>query len=238
MVLSARISIISRIFVWIIVFDFSQGVAAAQNPESSGIIRGKIFAPANDNLTEEILQARAMGRYPAHHSHENEPIAPYRLSEKAVIYIETMHNHPPFTPPEAHTRLDQRQLMFRPLVLPILAGTTVDFPNDDDLYHNVFSYSQAKEFDLGKYPQGASRSVTFEKPGVVNVYCDIHAYMYATILVLENPYFALPADDGAFEIRHVPSGMYRLSVWYGRKKVASRTVTVRADEATVEDFTL
>jgi hypothetical protein len=126
--------------------------------------------------------------------------------------------------------------MFRPLVLPIIVGTTVDFPNSDEVFHNVFSYSSPKEFDLGRYPIGKSKKVTFDRPGVVNVYCDIHAYMYATILVLENPWFAIPGKDGEYVIRNVPQGEYELAFWYGKKKVTSRSITVKARESTIVDL--
>jgi hypothetical protein len=124
-------------------------------------------------------------------------------------------------------------MLFRPLVLPVLAGTTVDFPNNDNLFHNVFSYSQPREFDLGRYPRGQRRSVRFDRTGVVNVYCDIHSYMYATILVLENPFFTVPDEEGSYSIEHVPPGSYKLVFWYGRKKVSSKSVTVDENKTTV-----
>src|SRR6266571_5547426 len=105
-------------------------------------------------------------------------------------------------------------MMFRPLVLPVMVGSTVDFPNNDDLFHNVFSYSQAKEFDLGRYPRGQKKSIKFDKPGIVKVYCDIHSYMYATILVLKNPFFAVPDEEGNYHIDNIPEGVYTLNFWY------------------------
>jgi len=127
-------------------------------------------------------------------------------------------------------------MVFRPLVLPILLGTTVDFPNSDPLFHNVFSLSEAKEFDLGKYPKGERRSVRFDQAGVVSVYCEIHSYMFASILVLQNPYFAVPDQNGNYEIDGVPAGTYSLSFWYGRKKAESRTVSVSANQSTTVNF--
>jgi hypothetical protein len=138
--------------------------------------------------------------------------------------------------PDTHPKLRQAQMMFHPLLLPVLVGTTIDFPNNDDLYHNVFSYSQPREFDLGRYPQGQSRSVIFDRKGVVKVYCDIHTYMYATILVLENPCFAVPEDDGTYVIKDVPPGTYRVTYWYGRKKVATLAVTVHEGQTSIVNF--
>jgi plastocyanin len=174
--------------------------------------------------------------YKGPQDHPEEPLRPYRLSEKAVVYIDSIGKDTTYAPPDVHPTLKQYQMMFRPLVLPVVVGTTVDFPNKDNLYHNVFSYSQPKEFDLGRYPKGHSRSVTFNKPGIVKVYCDIHTYMYATILVLENPYFAVPDDDGSYVITDVPPGTYRVSCWYGRKNLLTLTVVVRAAQTSTADF--
>ncbi len=200
-------------------------------------VRGKVVGPANDEFAEELLRERSLTRYEMHLHTSADPVQPYRLSEKAVIYLEsTAAASASYDPPALHPQLNQSQMLFRPLVLPVLLGTTVDFPNNDDLFHNVFSYSQPKEFDLGRYPRGHRRSVRFDHPGVVNVYCDIHSYMYATILVLENPYFAVPEDDGAYSIDHVPPGAYRIAFWHGRKKVSERPVLIEEGKTTVVNF--
>ena len=121
-----------------------------------------------------------------------------KRSERAAIYLEGPSiDRQTYQAPEKHPVLNQRNLEFHPRVLPILVRTTVDFPNRDNLFHNVFSYSQTKEFDLGRYPKNDSRSVTFDQTGVVRVYCDIHSHMSATILVLRNPYFTVPSDNGS-----------------------------------------
>jgi plastocyanin len=210
--------------------------AQESGDKSTGEIHGKITITSKDELTEEIMHGRMMNRYGSDRTRLSKAVEPYKLSEKAVVYIDSAKESTPYAPPEIHPQLNQRDLIFRPLVLPVVVGTTVDFPNNDNVFHNVFSYSQPKEFDLGRYPQGKSKSITFEKPGVVNVYCEIHQYMFATILVLENPYFALPADDGVFIIRDVPAGTYHLSFWYGRKKVDTKSVTVKANEVTAVNF--
>ncbi len=85
-------------------------------------------------------------------------------------------------------------------MLAITRGSTVDFPNDDPIFHNVFSLSSAATFDLRRYPRGQSRSQTFAKAGIVKVYCNIHSHMSATILVMDNPYFTIPGLDGGFEL--------------------------------------
>lgn len=110
-------------------------------------------------------------------------------------------------------RLVQQDTSFRPPVLVIPVGGAVDFPNRDPFFHNVFSYSSTKRFDLGRYPRGESRTVTFDRPGAVKVYCEIHQWMRSAILVVENPYHAQVAADGRFTIPNVPAGRYKLAVW-------------------------
>src|SRR5262245_16955289 len=126
-----------------------------------GKIEGTITVTSSDQIFEEILRARSLNRYDEHVHLSKEP-RPYTLSEKAVVYIEEMNNGMIFSPPSRNPQLDQQDLMFRPLVLPVLVGTTVDFPNSDDVFHNVFSYSKPKEFDLGRYPNGQRKRVLFD----------------------------------------------------------------------------
>jgi plastocyanin len=209
-----------------------QGRAQTQ-PAASGRVEGKIIAPAED-ITDSFVGEKKLLRYDSH-GHAAEPIQRYRLSEIAVVYVEDI-DPAPSAPPAEHPRLNQYQMVFRPLVLPVTAGTTVDFPNNDNLFHNVFSYSQPREFDLGRYPRGELRSVRFEKPGIVNVFCDIHSYMYATILVFDHPYFAVPDDDGNFSIAGVPEGRYTLAYWYGRKKVTSKRIVIKTGETATVTF--
>jgi len=210
--------------------------SSAQSRPDVGRIEGKITVTTRDQIFEEMLRARSLIRYDEHVHASTEP-RPYTLSDKAVVYIETAGDDQKNQPPTKNPQLDQQDLMFRPLVLPVVVGTAVDFPNNDEVFHNVFSYSRAKEFDLGRYPKGQRRRVVFDELGVVNVYCDIHAYMYATVLVLDNPFFTVPDDDGNYFIPSVPPGTYKLAFWYGRKKIESKTVTISPGEATIVHFT-
>src|ERR1700690_3011153 len=130
-----------------------------ERDKSLGEIHGKITILSKDELTEEIMHGRMMNRYHTDPSISNKPIQPYKFSEKAVVFIDSAGESASYDPPDVHPQLNQRDLIFRPLVLPIVVGTTVDFPNNDNVFHNVFSYSQPKEFDLGRYPQGKSKSV-------------------------------------------------------------------------------
>jgi plastocyanin len=111
-------------------------------------------------------------------------------------------------------RMMQRDTSFVPAVLVIGVGATVEFPNGDPFFHNVFSYSSAQRFDLGRYPRGESRSVTFDEPGMVKVYCEVHDFMRAIIVVTEHPLHAVVADDGSFSIPGVPAGRQTLLLWH------------------------
>lgn len=201
----------------------------------TGSLRGTVTISADDDVGQDVLLGRTLARYPGHGHHE-EHVEPYRLSEKAVIYIEDIVGGDTSRPLPVRPQLNQSQMMFRPLVLPVMAGTAVDFPNNDNVYHNVFSYSQPKEFDLGRYPTGQERTVVFNTPGVVKVYCDIHSHMYATILVLKNRYYTVPNEDGSFAIPDVPEGMHTVVFWYGRKEVASKKVFIKAGGVTDLEF--
>ncbi len=202
----------------------------------TGEVRGKIVISSVGEARSPIK----IDRYSTHRPSQSAgavSVTPYRLSQQAVVYLEAeSFKQQRFPPPTTRPKIDQRDLMFFPRVLPVQVGTIVDFPNNDNLFHNVFSYSQAKDFDLGRYPTGESRSVVFDRPGVVRVYCDIHAHMNATILVLNNPYFASPDDDGSFVLRNVPEGTYTMKLWYGRDVAESRTITVRGGETLNVNF--
>ena len=211
---------------------------------ATGAVHGRITITRAGESREDHPPAGPPGAYSMHGSHTVSLAAlppgtlPVRLSEKAAVFLESEEtDRTKYAPPARNPVLNQHHLQFHPQVLPVLVGTTVDFPNRDNLFHNVFSYSQPKEFDLGRYPMDDSRSVTFSAPGTVRVYCDIHSQMSATILVLQNPFFASPADDGTFQIPDVPAGKYTAVFWYGRDAVERRPVTVRTGESSEVDFT-
>lgn len=153
-----------------------------------------------------------------------------RRSGPHVVYLERIGGELPFPVPEAHPSISQRDARFRPDFLAIVAGQTVDMPNDDDITHNVFSYSPPRKFDLGLYPKGEKRSVTFDVPGVVNIYCSIHESMNGQILVLPNPHYAVLAAPGRWRIEDVPEGEYTLRTWSRRLPPLERRIRVRAGE--------
>jgi plastocyanin len=140
---------------------------------------------------------------------------------------------------EPRARLDQRNETFVPHVLPIVAGTTVDFPNSDHTYHNVFSLSKTKTFDLGRYAVGRTKSVRFDRPGIVRVFCEIHSHMSAFILVFAHRYFALAEPDGSYRLENVPPGTYNVMAWHETASLESRRVVVPEAGGEVEvNFTL
>ncbi|HEY1661956.1 MAG TPA: carboxypeptidase regulatory-like domain-containing protein [Verrucomicrobiae bacterium] len=136
-------------------------------------------------------------------------------------------------------RVVQHSAMFTPHVLPILVGTTVEWPNNDDIFHNVFSSSDAKSFDLGLYKGSPpEKRVTFDKPGRVDVFCSIHQDMHCIILVMENPYFSSTDDDGNYKITDVPPGVYKLKAWHERLPPDEKEITVPTNGEVKVDFTL
>ncbi len=225
-------------------------VAAGQEDQDSdrerlgtAVIRGIVSVRPSEEMAGRHARDLIREFYTTQHSPDDSVAGTsaaeeWRRSERAVIYLEGPSlDRQTYQPPETHPVLNQKNLEFHPRVLPILARTTVDFPNRDNLFHNVFSYSQTKEFDLGRYPRNDSRSVTFDQPGVVRVYCDIHSHMSATILVLRNPYFTVPSDNGYYSIPHIPEGKYTLVLWYDRDVVERRPVEVKAGETLEVNFT-
>ena len=145
---------------------------------------------------------------------------------RSVVYLETAPRAA-FEPVEpARAQMDQRNETFVPHVLAIAAGTTVDFPNSDRFYHNVFSLSKAARFDLGRYAVGKSKSVRFNQPGIVRVFCEIHSHMNAFILVFAHPFFAMTDADGRYRIENVPPGTYNAVAWNQGVTSEPRAVTI------------
>jgi plastocyanin len=131
--------------------------------------------------------------------------------DRTVVMLEggSLAAQPPVT-----KVIEQHNTRFEPGLVVIPVGSTVQFPNFDPIFHNVFSLSGTRSFDLGYYPKGDSRTVKFDRSGIVQVYCHIHTNMYAAIVVTSSPYFGKPADDGSFTWSNVPAGHYRLVAWH------------------------
>ena len=133
--------------------------------------------------------------------------------------------------------MDQRDERFVPHLLAVQVGTTVDFPNSDETFHNVFSLSRTRRFDLGRYAAGRSKSVRMDRSGVVRVFCDIHPHMSAFILVFAHPFFDVTDDDGRFVIEGVPPGAYTVVGWYEGEARVTRALSVSAGAWTEVELT-
>lgn len=149
-----------------------------------------------------------------------------------VVWLEPSQPLPAPLPSPIHLRMVQKDKKFQPHELVIRAGSTVDFPNADPIFHNAFSNFNGQIFDIGLYPPGKSRSIVFRNPGIVHVFCNIHPTMAAVIVVIETPYYAISDAAGRFAIGDVASGQYRLHVFSERStpealNAVSRIVSVR-----------
>ena len=129
--------------------------------------------------------------------------------------------------PASRVVLDQRNLDFWPHVLAVRVGTVVEFPNNDRVFHNVFSFHDGKKFDLGLYPVGTMRRVTFDHPGLSRIFCNIHPNMGAHVMAVDTPYFAVSGDDGRFVIAAVPPGTYTYHAWRPGRQDLTGSVVVK-----------
>lgn len=161
---------------------------------------------------------------------------PWVKRYEALVHVDRVEGKT-FPPPKEAAFMSQKNLVFKPRILPVLKGTTVDFTNDDTVVHNVFAPpGSAKEFNLGTYGVGVTKTATFDALGEVPLLCNVHAEMLAYVLVLQNPYFALTDKAGNFEIKGVPPGTYKLKVWHEKLQGAEQNVTVEAGKSTSVEF--
>ncbi len=155
----------------------------------------------------------------------------------AVVYLEgrfplAANNSHPVT-----NEVRQVGAQFRPALLPIQVGSSVAFPNGDDFYHNVFSYSKAKRFDLGRYRKNdRPPTEVFDKPGVVKLYCEIHQHMRGVILVLDTPYFCCTETNGTYRLGNLPAGHYLLKAWVDEKHIYEKPVDLEPGSQLHVDF--
>jgi plastocyanin len=157
---------------------------------------------------------------------------------RSVVYLESAPRGAFEAQESGRAVMDQRNETFVPHLLAITTGTAVDFPNSDKFYHNVFSLSKTKRFDLGRYAAGESKRIVFDKPGIVRVFCEIHSHMNAYILVFNHPYFAVSDDDGRYHIDNVPPGTYNVIAWHEGDSAEPRPVTVPDGGAAELDFSI
>lgn len=157
---------------------------------------------------------------------------------RSVVYLESAPRGAFESGEAGHAVMDQRNETFVPHVLAIMTGTTVDFPNSDKFYHNVFSLSKPARFDLGRYPAGRFRSIRFDKPGIVRVFCDIHSHMNAYILVFSHPFFTLTNQEGRYRMDNIPPGSYNVVAWNEGTASEAKPVLVADGGAAEQDFSI
>jgi plastocyanin len=204
-------------------------VVATAFPAAAGTVTGTV-------LTKPTARQKVPPRY---------YLGPYRAGRGAaaveeggprdvVVFVEGVKGT--FPAPARRPQIVQKDERFNPHVLGVQTGSTVEFPNEDDFYHNVFSVVSGDRFDLGRYAKGKSARQTLTKPGVVVVRCEIHSGMKAFILVVPNPFFAVPGADGAYSIPDVPEGTYVVKAWHPDFGYQERTVSVPATGSASASF--
>lgn len=201
-------------------------VCASVSQTFASEISGKIILQKR-NIEKTVVSAvyDLRGVAPSNNRPPGKNATPY---ERVAIWLESKT---PAPAPPIKAVMRQRKRALDPGLLVIPVGSTVDFPNLDPIFHNIFSLSRTESFDLGYYPEGHSRSINFPRPGIVQVYCHIHPNMYGAIVVTESRWFGKPSGDGEFLWRDVPSGIYRLCVWQKSVGIIHKNVEVPATGA-------
>lgn len=210
-----------------ILLIFAAVAVALQGDAVSGqtVVEGKVQLPGRAAESASNQRYQASGEAPT----PPEPPA-------AIVYLEGVFPQDQSkAPPRAE--MGQKNLNFTPGLLAVQVGTSVEFPNLDDTYHNVFSYSKAKRFDLGRYRKNETPGVVlFDKPGVVTTHCEVHEKMRGTVLVLETPYFQKTDSEGNYRLEDLPAGQYVLTAWISEKDVRKQPIDLKAKTTLRVDF--
>jgi plastocyanin len=199
------------------------------------VIENGAFAQATIEGKVELPQPSAAQLTTQRYQRSAEAVTGPPDPPMAVVYLEgnfanvASSSHP--------AEMAQKNINFAPNLLPIRAGTTITFPNLDDTYHNVFSYSKTKRFDLGRYRKDEKpESVLFDKPGVVTLHCEVHGTMRGTILVLDTPFFQKTNLNGGYRLHDLPAGHYTLKAWLSENDLRSREVELKPGATLRVDF--
>jgi plastocyanin len=211
--------------VALVVAALGSGLAA----QRTGVITGTVTLTASRRVP---LGASAYGRRGV----PPKAAAVGAETRKVVVFLSGVK--PTVPPAPMRVSIVQKGEQFIPPVAAVTAGSIVEFPNQDPYFHNVFSLSRARSFDLGRYPSGESRSRSLPHTGIVKVFCDIHSHMSALIMVLDHAWFTIPSDAGTFTLPPAPAGDYTLVAWHERIGEQRQRVTVTAGGTTRAAFTL
>jgi plastocyanin len=200
---------------------------------AAGSLRGQAVIEGTVQLPKPSADRGLNQRYAANPDIALAPTNP----PAAVVYLEGDFHAQITNAQKSPGQVAQKNVAFAPDLLPVLVGTAVEFPNMDDTYHNVFSYSKTKRFDLGRYRKDEKpTTVVFDKPGVVTIHCEIHERMRGTILVLETPYFQKTDTAGRYRLANLPAGNYVLKAWVAGDDVRQHPVELKSGMTLHVDF--
>jgi plastocyanin len=197
--------------------------------QQSASVRGRV-----EIATPIITAKRPASAYPSR-AVSASALASTPETRHVVVYV---NDAPPRAVEPVKVAIRQRDEDFVPRVVAVPVGSEVEFPNDDPIYHNVFSLSRPKPFNLRRYPQGRTRRVRFDRPGIVKVFCEIHSDMRATVMVFNHPWFTVPDANGEFELRAVPPGDRDITAWHERLGDTTLRVRVEAGRSSTADVVL
>ncbi len=199
---------------------------------TAGSLRGQVVIEGTVQLPKPSFDRGLNQRYATAPDIALAPVNP----PAAVVYLEGDFKGQGNVP-KSPAQVAQKNVAFAPDLLPVLVGSAVEFPNMDETYHNVFSYSKTKRFDLGRYRKDEKPSVVvFDKAGAVTIHCEIHERMRGTILVLETPHFQKTDTAGRYRLEHLPPGNYVLKAWVAGDDVRQRPVELKSGMTLHVDF--
>jgi plastocyanin len=208
-------------------FSYLAGLVIVISARAEGTVEGVVVLPPP--TLERALTQRYGTNVEAPLTPSNPPAA--------VVYLEGDFPQKFKPTTTAAAEMAQKNMLFAPDLVAVHAGGAVMFPNLDDTYHNVFSYSKSKRFDLGRYRKGENpATVVFDKPGVVTVHCEIHERMRGTVLVLETPYFQKTDTAGHYRLDHLPAGHFVLKAWVNESDVRERAIDLKNGATLKVDF--
>jgi plastocyanin len=204
------------------------GATSPATPPTTGRIEGVVRLVAPDD--KPIVS----GAYPTRRV--NKAVARGGEIGNVIVFLRDVPR--PAALPAARAEMLQQEEAFVPRVLAITRGSSVDFPNADPFFHNVFSLSRSATFDLGRFPRGERRSRTFGQAGLIKVYCHLHSHMSASIMVFDHPYYTVPGGDGSFVLADVPPGEHRVSAWHERIGESAKPIVVEPGRTIRVEFSL